>query len=211
MAEKRGSFGAPLEHIENIAEETKNYIELKFDHLKLKIVETLSSLLSTLAFATIFLLLIFGAVAFLATALSNYIGQLLDSKTLGSLITALLFVFCAIALFLFRKRVFKGVFIRLLSTQIVESPLQKEDVDKELLRVEQKIAVKELKLKGEYDNLKGALTFMNLLGQITKKITVVIPMILSLKGLYEKVKRVFKKEEEEVVEVETNSIEDSEL
>ncbi|MFA5713283.1 MAG: hypothetical protein WC960_03800 [Bacteroidales bacterium] len=194
MEERKGSEKSPLTHIEDIAEEAKNYIELRIEHLKLKIVEALSSIVSKLSVLLIALLLIIIAIAFLAVALNLYLSALFNSNITGALTTALIFIVIAIIVLLFRNRLFVNSLTSLFSAQILESPLNRDSIVREQFKVGERIAAKEIRLKERYTQLRESFTLMNLFTRSIRRISLILPFLISLKGIYEKVKKLFQKE-----------------
>lgn len=103
----------PIGKIENLAGNTREYIDMRIDSLKLKMVESLSILFSRILYAIILVLLLGSAFAFIATAFSTWMSELTGSSIIGMLITASLFIILAFLLFLKRKRFFVNRMVEL--------------------------------------------------------------------------------------------------
>lgn len=92
-----------LNQLKDVGEHFKEYIESEKELLKLKAVKAISG--SAAQFITaIFLIMLFHiALAIFGIWLGVYLGEILDSYTLGFGISALAFVFLFILIIVFRK------------------------------------------------------------------------------------------------------------
>ena len=118
--DKTEEGGGPITKLEELASSAKEYADLKIDSLKLKMVENLSVLFSKVLYALILFFLLGIAVAFLASAFSSYIGKLLDSATAGQLITAAIFIFISIILYMRRRKLFTNSMVSMFMQMFFE-------------------------------------------------------------------------------------------
>lgn len=118
--------GGPATRVENLAGSAKDYAEMRIDAFKLRLTEKLSLLFSRIVFSLILVVLLGIACAFLASALSLYIGDLIGSKAAGSLITASIFIVLAIVVYLNRKKFFLDSMVRLFVSIIFENENEEE-------------------------------------------------------------------------------------
>ena len=81
--EKENKNNGPIDKAEVLISSYREYVDLKIESIKLKLIESLSKLFS----------------------FSWWIGDMLGSKALGSLITAAIFLLFAIILF-FKRKIF---------------------------------------------------------------------------------------------------------
>lgn len=93
----------PIGNLENLAGSAKEYMDMRIDSFKLKMVESLSLLFSKIVYVLLLIVVLGIAVALLASALSWYLGELLNSRAIGALITAGVFILFAIVIILKRK------------------------------------------------------------------------------------------------------------
>ena len=110
---KNKEESGPIGKIENLAGNTREYIDMRIDSLKLKMVESLSILFSRILYAIILVLLLGSAFAFLAAAFSSWMSEITGSPIIGPLITASLFLIIALILFIKRKRFFVNRMVEL--------------------------------------------------------------------------------------------------
>ncbi len=103
--EKESKNNGPIDKAEDLVSSYREYVDLKIESIKLKLIESLSKLFSRLLFVIIFIMLIGAAIAYLSSSFSWWIGDILGSKALGSLITAAIFLLFAIILF-FKRKIF---------------------------------------------------------------------------------------------------------
>lgn len=90
----------------------KEYLDMRLTEGKLSLTEGLSIIFSRVI---VFVLIsLAGAIAceFLAMSLSRWLGGVLHSELLGTLITGGIFVIVAVVLFIFRKRLFNDSMVR---------------------------------------------------------------------------------------------------
>jgi hypothetical protein len=90
------------DNISEVVEASKTYIEANLKLFKLSLLERLSKVVSLIISTTLVMLVGMLFVLFLSLSAAMFIGSLLDSRTLGFLIMALLFL--AIMIFLWVKR-----------------------------------------------------------------------------------------------------------
>lgn len=99
----------------------KEYLDLRINESKLSLAESLAVLFSRMI--VFVLAVITGSVAFtfIAFAFSEWIGALLNSQALGSLITGGIFLIAVIILVLLRKRLFTDSMVKLLIGMIFKN------------------------------------------------------------------------------------------
>lgn len=111
----------PVENLESFVGSAKEYIDMQIDSLKLRMVENLSLLFSRIIYTLLLIILLGIAVAFMASALSWYIGALLDSRVWGSLITAGVFILFAIIIIFKRKKLLIDSMVKMFIPMFFES------------------------------------------------------------------------------------------
>lgn len=99
--------------LEDLYASLKEYLNMRIDEAKLSLSESLAILFGKIILFV--LLTVIGAIAFgfLATAFSNWIGALLDSKALGALITGGVFILLMFIIYLFRNKLFTDSMVRM--------------------------------------------------------------------------------------------------
>lgn len=99
--------------LEDLYASLKEYLNMRIDEAKLSLSESLAILFGKIILFV--LMAVVGAIAFgfLATAFSNWIGTLLDSKALGALITGGVFLLIMLILYLFRNKLFTDSMVRM--------------------------------------------------------------------------------------------------
>lgn len=90
--------------LENLTGYVKEYVDMRIDSFKLRMVENLSILFSKIVYALLLIILLGVAIAFMASALSWYLGDLLNSRAAGALITSGIFILFAIIVVIKRKK-----------------------------------------------------------------------------------------------------------
>lgn len=96
----------------------KDYLDMRIDDAKLTVTENLAVLCSRLIIFVLVTIISAIAFGFMATALSSWIGTILNSPTLGALITGGLFLLTAVILFIFRKKLFVNSLVRMFAGMI---------------------------------------------------------------------------------------------
>jgi len=104
-----------LDGLFGLREDLQNYLETKVSYYGLTAFEKAVRLLIVLLGNGIIVVTLLVAVFFLAGAGALYLGSLLESHTLGFLITGGFFLLVALLLMLFRKRIFGPCIIRSLA------------------------------------------------------------------------------------------------
>ena len=107
--EERG----PIGNFENLTDSAREYLDMRIDSFKLRVVESLSKLFSKILYVLILIIILAIAVALTASALSIYIGRLLNSEALGSIITAGGFILLATIVILKRKTLFTDSMVKM--------------------------------------------------------------------------------------------------
>ncbi|MBO7248690.1 MAG: phage holin family protein [Bacteroidales bacterium] len=116
-----GEFDSNRNLLDELYGSLKEYMDLRINEGKLSLTESLAILFSRLI--VFVLAVITGAIAFafFAFALSQWIGTLLHSQALGSLITGSIFLVAVIVLVIFRKRLFTDSMVKLLIGMIFKN------------------------------------------------------------------------------------------
>lgn len=114
-------FDSSRNLLDELYSSLKEYLDLRINESKLSLAESLAVLFSRMI--VFVLAVITGAVAFafFAFAFSQWIGELLNSQALGSLITGGIFLIAVIILILFRKRLFTDGMVKLLIGMIFKN------------------------------------------------------------------------------------------
>ncbi len=110
----------PVGKFENLADSAKEYLDMRLDAIKLKMVESLSVIFSRIVYAALLIISLGIALAFMASAFSWWLGDLLESKAAGTLITGGLFVLAAFILYLRRDKLFINSLVTLFSKMFFE-------------------------------------------------------------------------------------------
>ncbi len=128
MATSKEETG-PVGKFENLADSAKEYLDMRLDAIKLQLVENLSILFSRIVSVTLLIIFIGIALAFLASAFSWWIGDLLESKAAGSVITGGLFLLFALFLYFRRRKLFINAMVAMFSKMFFEpgDKLSEED------------------------------------------------------------------------------------
>lgn len=103
----------PVGNIEKLTDSAKEYIDMRIDSFKLRIVENLSLFVSKILYMLLLIIILGVAIAFIASALSLFIGNLLNSEAQGAIITAGIFILMAAVIFLIRKRLFINSMVKM--------------------------------------------------------------------------------------------------
>lgn len=99
--------------IENLAENTAEYVGLKIDDLKLRLVKGLSVSMNHLLSMILVLFAVSICLIAAAFGLSLLIGKAIGSYAGGAFIVAGFFLLVALVVFLLRKRLFVDGFVKL--------------------------------------------------------------------------------------------------
>ena len=99
--------------IESLSGEVKDYIDLKVDDLKLKATKGLSVSLARLLAAFVILFSLLLVILTLAVAFILLLGKASGDYALGALIALGVFVAVLVVLYLLRKRLFTGTFVKM--------------------------------------------------------------------------------------------------
>jgi hypothetical protein len=94
-----------LDDIKDLKKDVLEYIEVKFDLIRLHTAENLSRIFSNVATIAIIGYLLFIIVLFISFATGFYIGSLLDSNELGFLCVAGFYTLLLILFLTFRKQI----------------------------------------------------------------------------------------------------------
>lgn len=124
---KNNEETGPVGNLENLASSAKEYMDMRIDSLKLRMVESLSSLFSKIVYVILLIILLGIATASMASALSWYLGDLLNSRAMGALITGGIFILVAIILIIKRKRFLIDSMVKMFVPMFFESDNLKEE------------------------------------------------------------------------------------
>ncbi|MDP3437692.1 MAG: hypothetical protein Q8S04_10650 [Bacteroidales bacterium] len=119
MATSKEETG-PVGKLENLADSAKEYLDMRLDAIKLKMVESLSVLFSKIVYAALLIISLGIALAFMASAFSWWLGDLLESKAAGTLITGGVFLLIAFILYLRRDKLFINSLVTMFSKMFFE-------------------------------------------------------------------------------------------
>ncbi len=98
---------------EEITDSAKEYVNLKMDEYKLRGVEGLSTLFSTVLFIIIAAIVAGVALQMLGLAAGYAIGEATGSTALGFTVMGAIFIVVVLVLYLLRKRLFVNQLIRI--------------------------------------------------------------------------------------------------
>jgi nitrate reductase gamma subunit len=119
MATSKDETG-PVGKFENLADSAKEYLDMRLDAIKLQLVENLSLLFSRIVSVSLLIIFIGIALAFLASAFSWWIGDLLGSKAAGTVITGGIFLLLALILYFRRRKLFINSMVAMFSKMFFE-------------------------------------------------------------------------------------------
>ena len=111
----------PLGNLENLTGSAKEYLDMRLDSFKLKMVENLSLLFSKILYTLLLIIILGIAAAFMASALSWYLGDLLNSRVAGSLIVAGVFILLALVILYNRKKILLDSMVKMFIPMFFES------------------------------------------------------------------------------------------
>jgi hypothetical protein len=94
-----------VENIDNIRKEIQEYVEVKFDLIRLHTAEQLSRILTSVTTVVIGGYLLFLILMFLSFAAGFFFGSLLDSNEAGFLCVAGFYFLMLIIFLIFRKKI----------------------------------------------------------------------------------------------------------
>lgn len=120
MKQNKGESG-PLGNLENLTGSAKEYLDMRLDSFKLKMVENLSLLFSKILYTLLLIIILGIAAAFMASALSWYLGDLLNSRVAGSLIVAGVFILLALVILYNRKKILLDSMVKMFIPMFFES------------------------------------------------------------------------------------------
>lgn len=101
-----------LEEINNIRKDIQEYIEVKFDLIRLSTAENISRILSSAASIIVFSFLLLIIMLFLSFAAGYYFASLLHSNELGFLCVAGFYGLVLVVFLFFRKRIIEKPIIK---------------------------------------------------------------------------------------------------
>jgi hypothetical protein len=115
------------DNISEVVDASKTYIEANLKLFKLSLLERLSKVVSLIISTTLVMLVGMLFVLFLSLSAAMYIGGLLESRTLGFLIMALIFLVIVIFLWVKRKTLVINPIIRTLNNIVFDDNENEED------------------------------------------------------------------------------------
>lgn len=120
--------------ISSIKEKITQYIQLRFELVRLEVIERLVNVMGYFAFMIIAIFFGFLIIFFVFLALAALLSQVFHSAVTGYLCTALIVLLCSFFVFLFSKRIirfFAGKMAWLLTRQKTGKQLELEDEEEE--------------------------------------------------------------------------------
>lgn len=106
--------------ISSIKEKITQYIQLRFELIRLEVIERLVNVMGYFAFMIIAIFLVFLFIFFIFLAIAELFNKLFDSYALGYGCTAVIILFCSIFVFMSSKKIirfFAGKMVWLLTKQ----------------------------------------------------------------------------------------------
>lgn len=116
--------------ISSIKEKITQYIQLRFELIRLEIIERLVNVMGYFAFMIIAIFLVFLITFFIFLGLAALLSQLFDSEVLGYFCTALIVLICSFFVFLSGKKIvrfFAGKMAWLLTRQKEDKQEEEEE------------------------------------------------------------------------------------
>ena len=101
-----------LEDIDNIKKDIQEYIEVRFDLLRLHTAESLSRIVSSAASLAIFTCLLCIILLFLSFAAGYFLASILNSNELGFLCVAGFYTLILVILVIFKKQIIQRPIIK---------------------------------------------------------------------------------------------------
>lgn len=120
--------------ISSIKDKITQYIQLRFELIRLEVIERLVNVMGYFAFMIIAIFFFFLVILFLFMALAEMFNHLFNSYALGYFCTAVVILVCAVAVVLSAKKIirfFAGRFVGLLTKQKEDKITVPDDEDKE--------------------------------------------------------------------------------
>lgn len=120
--------------ISSIKEKIAQYIQLRFELIRLEVIERLVNVMGYFAFMIIAIFLFFLVIFFIFLALAELFNQLFNSYALGYFCTALVILLCSVFVFMSSKKIirfFAGKLAWLLTKQKEDKAAVLENDDKE--------------------------------------------------------------------------------
>lgn len=120
--------------ISSIKEKIAQYIQLRFELIRLEVIERLVNVMGYFAFMIIAIFLFFLVIFFIFLALAELFNQLFNSYALGYFCTALVILLCSVFVFMSSKKIirfFAGKLAWLLTKQKEDKAAALENDDKE--------------------------------------------------------------------------------
>ena len=158
-------FSAPAD---KLVHETKGYINAQIDNVKLHSVKGLSEGTSALASLLLIMIVVGAFVPALSFAFVLWMGELLHSYALASLIAAGVLLLVLVVLFLLRKQLFKNSFVSMYSDvffKTEDKPMglkTQEGVDMAIWHTEARIKEQEADISNAFTQVKEFYSLKNI-------------------------------------------------
>lgn len=120
--------------ISSIKEKITQYIQLRFELIRLEVIERLVNVMGYFAFMIIAIFLVFLIIFFVFLALAELFNQLFNSYALGYFCTAVVILLCSVFVFMSSKnivRFFAGKLAWLLTKQKEDKQAKEEETEQE--------------------------------------------------------------------------------
>lgn len=116
--------------ISSIKEKIAQYIQLRFELIRLEVIERLVNVMGYFAFMIIAIFLVFLIIFFVFLALAASLNHLFNSEVLGYFCTAIIILLCSVFVFLSSKKIirfFAGKMAWLLTRQKEDKTAEEGD------------------------------------------------------------------------------------
>ena len=170
-----GEFTKP---VEDLGRSAKDYVDLKVEDVKLRLVKGLSFSLGKLLSMILVLFLCSVVLFALAIGLILLIGQAMDNYAAGAFIVAGGFALVGIIVYLLRKKLFVSSFVGMMEdlgkvSSLGELEKKQEDVRDSLIRKEEEISYRISGLKETYSPLNMFMSGLRRTGGDTLILTII--------------------------------------
>ncbi len=117
---KRGNRSGIIDQMEEMAQQAKEYSDLQLYLFKLKMTESLSLLFSKLIYSIILIVILATAAIFTLSAGAKFIGELLNSEAMGTLIVVAILLSISLILYLKRGKFMVNRMVKLISSLLLD-------------------------------------------------------------------------------------------
>lgn len=110
--------------ISSLKEKITQYLQLRFELIRLEVIERLVNVMGYFAFIIIATFLVFLTIFFIFLGIAELFNQLFNSYALGYLCTAGIILLCSVIVFMSGKKIirfFAGKMVRMLTQKKVDS------------------------------------------------------------------------------------------